>query len=657
VVVRSSARAPGIARALALAEVPTRLTGGGVPLRDDSASRALLTIVEVGIGRVELSPSIAAELLLGPFGGVDPIGLRRLRLALRHEEVAGGGARQSGELLVEALRKPAGLATLDTSFTKRAARMAATLAALRERAQISTAEELLWLAWERSGVAADWRAQALGAGLAAAEANRNLDGVVALFSSAKRFSERRPDAGVDDFLAELLDSEVPDDVLAPRRADDAVLVTTPSGVVGLEFRTVVVAGLQDGVWPNLRLRGSLLSPHRLVRVVTEGEAPLDERKLVLDDELRMFALAVSRASERVVLSAVVNDDETGSVLFSLVPPGTPTLDTASVVPLTLRGVTGRLRRTLTEPARPEIERREAAATLARLAEAGVVGAGPADWLGLIEPSTTGPLFDGEEVPISPSRLESFEESPLDWFLDTVAGSTSSTAMNVGTILHWAMETATDPSVDAIWAAVESRWDELVFEAPWLAEHQRRATRVLAHGIAEYLRDFGAEGKQLVAAEGRFRFPLDGAEGSSAAVNGSIDRVERAPDGSVVIVDLKTGTPITSQSVVDAHPQLGIYQLAYREGLLDEFLAEHGEHRPGGAKLLYVKKGIGGKAYREGVQAALDDAGLEGFRDRIRQAAIGMAAAGFDGLAEPRSFGPGLAELGLRLARVAEVSGD
>ena len=63
-------------------------------------------------------------------------------------------------------------------------------------------------------------------------------------------------------------------------------------------------------------------------------------------------------------------------------------------------------------------------------------------------------------------------------------------MNVGTILHWAMETATDPTVDAIWAAVESRWDELVFEAPWLAEHQRRVTRVLAQGIAEYLRDFG-----------------------------------------------------------------------------------------------------------------------------------------------------------------------
>src|SRR5690606_27809499 len=124
----------------------------------------------------------------------------------------------------------------------------------------------------------------------------------------------------DTFLEHVLDSDIADDLLAPPRADEAVLVATASAVVGLEFRTVVVASLQDGAWPNLRPRGSLLAPQRLVRAL-EGRdaASIDERKLVLDDELRMFALAVSRASERVVLAAVDNDDETSSVLFSLAP--------------------------------------------------------------------------------------------------------------------------------------------------------------------------------------------------------------------------------------------------------------------------------------------------------------------------------------------------
>ena len=90
-----------------------------------------------------------------------------------------------------------------------------------------------------------------------------------------------------------------------------MLVTTPSATIGLEFDTVVVAGLQDGVWPNLRLRGSLLAPQELVRAVLGRSTPptIDERRAIRDDELRLFALAVSRARRRLVLAAVANDDE------------------------------------------------------------------------------------------------------------------------------------------------------------------------------------------------------------------------------------------------------------------------------------------------------------------------------------------------------------
>ena len=130
-----------------------------------------------------------------------------------------------------------------------------------------TIEELLWLVWERSGVARRWHEQALGNGLVADEANRNLDGIVALFTAAKRFAERRPSDAPILFLEAVLDADVPEDTLSPQPADAAVLVTTPPGVAGLEFDTVVVAALQDGVWPNLRLRGSLLHPQELVRAV------------------------------------------------------------------------------------------------------------------------------------------------------------------------------------------------------------------------------------------------------------------------------------------------------------------------------------------------------------------------------------------------------
>ncbi len=653
VIVRSGGQTAGIRRALALAEVPARTTVGGTALRDDRSAKALLQLVDLGIGPTPMSGELATELLTGPFGGLDRLGLRRLRLALRTEELAGGGNRPSDALLVEALAAPGRLATIDHRVGRAADRMARLLAELDAAyRQNATIEELLWLAWDRSGLAPVWFDQALGAGIGAAEANTALDALVALFTAAKRFVERQPDAAPRAFLDSVLEAEVPEDTLSPQPHDDSVLVTTPSATVGLEFDVVVVAGLQEGVWPDLRLRGSLLGAQQLVQAVGGIEsATLDERKSVLDDELRILLLAVSRARRRVILSAVVNDDEAASVFFSLLPAEAEQIEAGSLPPLSLRGLTARLRRELTRPGRSAVEREAAAAALARLAAERVPGADPAQWHGLIEPSTTEPLFlDDEPVPVSPSQLERFEDSPLDWFIDSVAGVEPSTAMGLGTILHWAMETAEDSSIDALWKAVESRWGELLFESPWLAESQRRSARVLAAGIAEYLGDFRRAGKTLVGAESRFTLQIDRAE-----VRGSIDRVERGADGAVVIVDLKTGNPITRQETIAEHPQLGVYQLAYAHGVLDEFLDELGEHHAGGAKLLYVKKGIASKLYREGVQPPLDEERLEGFRRRIRQAAAGMALAEFGGAIELNGWGGGGADLAIH--RVRAVSSD
>jgi len=680
VIVRSSAHAPGIARALALAEVPTRTAGGGVALRDETAARGLLSLVELGVGRRELTAELATELLLSAYGGLDALGLRRLRLSLRAEELEGGGSRTSDVLLVEALSAPGRFATIDSRPARQAERLAETLAELT--ASEGTIEDLLWLAWDRSRLAKVWHDQALGSGPVAAEADRNLDAVVALFTAAKRFAERRPDAPAFEFLSEVLDAEVPEDVLTPRRSDDAVLVTTPSGAVGLEFRTVVVAALQEGVWPNLRARGSLLEPQNLLRALQssgEGEAAeraVDDRKLVLDDELRMFALAVSRASERVVLSAVANDDEQRSVFFSLLPAETPLIDSTTKPPLSLRGFTGRLRRILADPRSNRADAAGAAGSLAELARLGLPGADPADWHGLEPISSTGPLFEGRSIPVSPSRVERLEESPLDWFLETIAGGDSGVVAGVGTILHWAMETTDDPGVDRLWSAVESRWDELVFESPWLAQRQKQLARGFTEALADYLADFQRDGKILVAAEGRFtleygELPAPRASEPAAqgdvqpapatvpqiVVSGSIDRIERGPDGEVVIVDLKTGRPITSPAQIAAHPQLGAYQLAYAEGKFDEPLAEHGDHVPGGAKLLFVREGNGGKRYRDGHQATLDAEALEAVRERIRQAATLIAAAEFEGLVELEQYGGYGATPRLRLHRVRAVSSD
>ena len=655
VVVRTGSLIRPVSRALALAEVPTHTLAGGTALRDDHAARALLSVVDVALGRTELTPPLATEIMLGPFGGFDRLALRRLRVALRAEELAGGGNRSSDELLVEALSAPGRFATIDHRIGRNADRIAQTLAATAELAKTDgSIEQLLWLVWERSGLAKTWFEQALGTGLTAADANRNLDGVMALFTAARRFAERRPNDSARLFIDDLLGAEVPEDTLAPQTSGESVLVTTPSGAVGMEFDVVAVAGLQEGVWPNLRIRGSLLYPQALVEASKstlaahsgdDGAAAIDERKQVLGDELRMFALAVSRARTQVILTAVANEDEAASVLFGLVPQGlAEALDATEWHPLSLRGVTGRLRRELVRP-RPDgaaafvaSDRADAAASVARLAREGVPGADPAEWHGLLDPSTTGPLHDLDDpevtVGVSPSKLEAFEASPLNWFIDVMSGTQTSTAMGVGTIVHWAMETATDPSLDALWEAVQSRWSELLFESPWLAEKQKRAARVLTAGLSEYLHDFRSAGRKLVAPEAAFSVVV-----GRGKLNGKIDRVEQHDDGSIVIVDLKTGRAETNQIKIDANAQLGAYQLAYDHGVLEHIELPEG-HQPGGAKLLYVASGKGGKLYREAVQGPLVGAELDELRARIELAAIGMAAAEFAGVLNLDSYGAG-----------------
>lgn len=653
VIVRGGAQLATISRSLALAEVPTRSSVGSTALRNENSARGLLTLVDVGIGRSPLTPQLATELLLSPFGGLDRLTLRRLRLALRAEEVAGGGARPADELLVEALEAPGRLVSIDTRVARAAEKLAGTLALLRSNA--GSIEELLWIAWDRSGLARTWYEQAMGGGVTAAEANRTLDGVVALFTAAKRFVERRPETGAFVFLADMLEAEVPEDTLSPQPTDDAVLIATPAGVVGLEFDTVVVGAVQDAVWPNLRLRGTLFSAQQLVDVVTGVDSgTVDERRQVLSDELRMFALAVSRARTRVVVSAVANDDEAASPFMSLLPPDAEVLDSANVIPLSLRAMTGALRRYsvtgLSRSGAP-VSRESAAASLAALVAEGVSGADPSQWHGLLPLSSTGPLYENEQVPVSPSGLEKLLKDPLDWFLEHIAGSNSGVIANVGTIIHAAMENAETTSAEDLWKVVEARWSELIFEAPWLEERQRRIARKLTDALAEYLEDFTQEGKTLIGAESRFAIDVD-----RATLRGSIDRVERSADGAVVIVDLKTGVPITKQSDIDEHPQLGAYQLAYAEGILDEALGGYGPHHGGGARLLFVKAGKNAKAYRVGTQKQFTPEQLDAFRERVREASMLIAAAQFEGDQELSPFGRGDPSR-LRIHRVRAVSSD
>src|SRR5206468_2247442 len=73
-------------------------------------------------------------------------------------------------------------------------------------------------------------------------------------------------------------------------------------------------------------------------------------------------------------------------------------------------------------------------------------------------------------------------------------------------------------------------------------------------------------------------PVDGRE---VLLRGRLDRLEIDSDQRLHVVDLKTGKTLPGKGDIPHHPQLGLYQLAVREGAL-------GGRAVGGAELVQLR---------------------------------------------------------------------
>ena len=443
-------------------------------------------------------------------------------------------------------------------------------------------------------------------------------------------------------------AEIPDDVLVPEPAWPCVVVSTPPGVAGREFQLVIVAGLDDGVWPDLRPRESLLGAHHMVQAhQVTPEVVIDERRAVLDDELRLCALALSRATSRIVVTATVDEESGPSPLFSVIDRHATRLESSEEGAPSGASVVGGLRRGLQRALERGEDPTPYAHDVALLAKLGVAGADPVSWWGLLPPSTVAPLYPEGTIPVSPSALDTLESSPLEWFLGTIARHDPSPQRGLGSLIHAALEDHPHGDADVLWESVEARFAELEYDAGWIEQYQRRLAKSMVTALAEYLRDHEREGWSVLASEQRFQLTL-----GRAQVTGYIDRVEKTPEGRVMVVDLKTGSSRTESQVVD-DPQLLAYQLALTSDDLAEALGEKLESA--GASLLFVKEGVRGKSYRLTTQPPVDEQGMTDFLERIEQAATLMSSHEFSG--GPLSYGPVGTPSRHRWHFVGEVCGD
>jgi superfamily I DNA/RNA helicase/RecB family exonuclease len=624
VLVRSAQRqVPLLRRALAAAGVPVSVAGDELPLPDEPGVRPLLTLLRCALRPAALDEETAADLLTGPLGQTDGLGLRKLRRAM------------NGRPLTEALTQPSSLDLVSDRIAAPALRVTTLLkTARRAIARGGTAEDILWALWSASGLADRWERLAEQD----PSADRDLDAVLALFDRAARFADELPPGSPQLFLDSLTGQEIVGDTLAEQAArEDCVRVLTAHRSKGLEWDVVVVAGVQEETWPDLRMRGSLLGADELAEAAAPQAVHQSADVAVaalaaklLAEERRLFYVAVTRAKKLLVVTAAGGEESDLRPSRFLAELAGDDVDIqragAHARWLSLPVLVADLRRATADEARPLALREAAAAQLARLAQAGVRGADPAQWYALTKLSDEGPIVaDGEAVRLSPSQVESFARCGLRWLLESAVGAGRSDVLrHLGTVIHAAAQLISEGASERdVAARIDDIWHHLDFGSIWYGTRQRELAEQM---VRKFLDWHAANPRDLLAAEQSLRVRVGQVE-----ITGRVDRLERDSQGRGVVVDLKTGASAPRDDELDRHPQLGVYQLAVLLGAFERL----GLIEPGGAELVQLGKAGFKATAKIQRQGALSDDPEPGWaKDLVEAVAAGMAGPLFHARVNP-----------------------
>lgn len=579
VLVRSGRRQiPALARALTDAGIPVEVAGDEIGLAEHPAVRPLLLALELAARGGLCDADEAHRLLTSGWGGMDAVAIRTLGRLLRASARERSAGLTAGDLIASALsgREPLPAPPAETAPASALAILAARRALLARASEEVAAgrrpDEVLWLVWSATPWPEELRAAALSGTDLSPRAHRDLDAVCALFDLARQSQAPSGVGGVRSFLAEVAAQQIPADMERESAIRGrGVRVLTAHRAKGHEWPFVVVAGVQEGVWPDVGRQGSLFDPERLTS--TGLGLGVLTRDLVAT-ERRLFLLAISRASERLLVTAVSGTegeaDQPSRFVAELgVPVRHEKLPPDRL--LTLRALIASLRATSVDPAASPELRTAAAVRLARLASEAEQGrplapdADPDRWWGVKEQTSRVAPADGQRL-ITPSRLSSLLTCPLQYFLsrEARADPPRSSSAILGSVIHALAEHALKEELtrEGVLSNLDGVWAGIPFPAPWFSLSERVAAEQAVGrfmGWQEARRDM-----EVIGVEVRFRAEIE-VDGESVTIAGTVDRLERTASGALRIIDFKSARTLPTAAEASASEQLGLYQLAVEAG--------------------------------------------------------------------------------------------
>ena len=635
VIVRQSSSVELIRQELRRGGVPLAPDTPALLLRSEPAAKALLDCARAALEQLLGVPVVQEEaaraLLLSPLVGFSAIELRRLRRILGESPDHLSTRVLSDTELFDQLEAAPTLAA------KAKVAQAINEALAKERSE--GLEALVWGAWQASGKAQYWRQLALDIeadSLLRQRADHDLDVVISLFKRLEVWSERNPSAPGQQFLDELEAQQVASDSVAALGArPQGVSVLTVAACAGRQWEFVAVLGIDDGVWPNLRLRDSLTQTGLLTDIVSQRiadtvnlaslTASLDPQALaqaraqICSDEMRLLVAAMSRANSQLWLGAVNGGEQGPSSFFNY-------LSRQSAIPVepiqpggayTLRGLVATLRRQLMLDLKHNngTQAPQIAALLAALAQRGVPGADPRSWLGIAGASqflTELPAqLEGQDrlgtqvathavvalkklqaqrvnqarqrgARLSPSDVENIETCPLRWYLQRHGGSpASSSAQQIGALIHWLAQQGQEHGLsrEQLLDLFYRERSSLQLPGGWYGRQENQRVEKMVENLALYLANSPANMQVEVECPVRAQVELevDGAP-LKIKISGRADRLEHTSQG-IDVIDFKTGASVDSAGA-QTNAQLATYRVA---------LQARGENVHGGALIMLGKE--------------------------------------------------------------------
>ena len=372
----------------------------------------------------------------------------------------------------------------------------------------------------------------------------------------KKFEETKGDARLKDFM-EYFNLEIEAGETGSLRLDygdeDMVKIMTIHSSKGLEFHTVFLASLVDKKFPSINRKEKISIPDELIK-----EKLSDEKEAHLEEERRLFYVALTRAKENLYLLSAKDyggkREKKPSIFIE--ESGLKMKEAFSE-----RKVKNSLMEEIEEINKTELKKK---------------------------------IEFKAPLKFSFSQIEAFSNCPLQYKFNFILRIPvlSKPVLIFGRVMHNALKDFFNPLLvdfkqkslfkdkkeklkkEDLYKFYEMYWQDDGYETKKDREEYKKKGRDMLERIFAYYEKEGWP--EVVFIEKNFLISIAG-----NIFKGAIDRVDRLKDGSFEIIDYKTGNPKEKLSYKDKR-QLILYKIALEEGLrmniskLSYFYLENGE---------------------------------------------------------------------------------